>query len=61
MQGIRTVPSHLENGRPSSRAKANNCRELEAKALIVIMTKRIMMMLTKPVVPPTLFVAFWRT
>jgi hypothetical protein len=51
----------LENGKPSSRAKANNCRELEAKALIVIMTKRIVTMLTKPVVPPTLFVAFWRT
>ena len=61
MQGIRTVPSHLENGSPSSRAKANNCRELEAKALIVIITNRIMTMLTKPVVPPTLFVAFWRT
>jgi hypothetical protein len=61
MQDVPTVPSHLENGRPSSRAKANNCRELEAKALIVIMTKSIMIMLTKPVVPPTLFVAFWRT
>lgn len=55
------MPSHLENGSPSSRAKANNCRELEAKALIVIITNRIMTMLTKPVVPPMLFVAFWRT
>jgi len=52
------VPSHLENGNPSSRANANNCRELEARALIVIITSRIKMMLTKPVVPPMLFVAF---
>jgi hypothetical protein len=56
-----TVPNHLEKGKPSSRAKANIWRELEAKALMVIMTSRISMTLTKPVVPPTLFVAFWNT
>jgi hypothetical protein len=56
-----TVPSHLEKGRPSSRAKANIWRELEAKALMVIMTSRIKTTLTKPVVPPTLSVAFWKT
>ena len=53
-----TVPSHLENGRPSSRANANIWRELEAKALMVIITKRMRTTLTKPVVPPTLSVAF---
>lgn len=58
---VLTVPSHLENGRPSSRAKANIWRELEAKALMVIMTRRTRTTLTKPVVPPTLSVAFWKT
>jgi hypothetical protein len=56
-----TVPNHLEKGKPSSRANANIWRELEAKALMVIMTSRISVTLTKPVVPPTLFVAFWNT
>jgi hypothetical protein len=56
-----TVPSHLEKGRPSSRAKANIWRELEAKALMVIMTSKTRTTLTKPVVPPTLSVAFWKT
>jgi hypothetical protein len=51
----------LEKGKPSSRAKANIWRELEAKALMVIITSRIRMTLTNPVVPPTLFVAFWKT
>jgi hypothetical protein len=56
-----TVPSHLEKGKPSSRAKANIWRELEARALMVIMTSRIKMTLTNPVVPPMLSVAFWKT
>lgn len=56
-----TVPSHFENGRPSSRAKANIWRELEARALMVIMTSKTRTTLTKPVVPPTLSVAFWKT
>lgn len=56
-----TVPSHLEKGKPSSRAKANIWRELDASALMVIITKRTSTMLTKPVVPPTLLVAFWNT
>jgi hypothetical protein len=56
-----TVPSHLEKGRPSSRANANIWRELEAKALMVIMTSKTRTTLTKPVVPPTLSVAFWKT
>ena len=61
MKRVLTVPSHLEKGRPSSRANANIWRELDAKALIVIMTRRTRTTLTKPVVPPTLSVAFWKT
>ena len=56
-----TVPSQLEKGKPSSRANANIWRELEAKALMVIMTSKISTTLTKPVVPLTLSVAFWMT
>jgi hypothetical protein len=51
----------LDNGKPSSRAKANICRELEARAVMVIMISRIRTTLTKPVVPPMLPVAFSKT
>lgn len=53
-----TAPSHLENGRPLSRAKANVCRDVDASELIVIMVRSTSTTIVRPVVAPMEPVAF---
>lgn len=56
-----TSPSQFEKGRPLSRAKANVCREADARELIVIMTINTRTITTSIVAPAVLLTASRKT